>query len=120
MDQVADAVCDDERAAILEGEDEGSHCGGAEILSSQRHLNVSVLIQELDEAVATVEAAADSAGGALGHRVISAPLLELLLKVLENDADDPDDSKDEGAQCKGAQVVAEGPPESFENAETTS
>ena len=44
----------------------------------------------------------------------------MLLEVLKNDSDNPDDGEDEGSEGKGTEVVSEGPPEASGEGEVTS
>jgi hypothetical protein len=88
---------------------------GAEILGCDCAVNVSVLVEEADKSVETVEDASNAAEQASNTTVTSGSLMDLLSKVLKSALDQPDNSQDEGAESKSAHVVSVGPQETLEN-----
>ncbi len=88
---------------------EGVFGGGAEVLPVDGRHDVGVAVDELHEALEAPKEATAAARDALDHRVVLAVLLQLLLDVLDHDADHPDRRYDQGAEGEGAQVVAKRP-----------
>jgi len=75
-------------------------------------LDVGVLVDEFDKSVEAIEAASDAAGNDLDNGVVWVSLFHLLIQDFEGNPDDPNDSKDEGAERKRSKIVPDGPPKS--------
>jgi hypothetical protein len=84
----------------------------------QCHLHECVAIQELNEAMATLKAAAAGASQALGHRVLQGTILvsiDLLVEILKNDDDEPNDCQQKRSKSKTAEMITEQPFHSLGN-----
>ena len=55
-------------------------------------MDVGILIQELDESMAAVEAASDCPGDAFDSGVVTTQIFDLLVDILKDESDGPDDS----------------------------
>jgi hypothetical protein len=69
-DEGANSISNEERGSVFKGKDKGLHSGCAEVLASERNLDISVLIDELDEAMEAVEAASSAINDAFGQRIL--------------------------------------------------
>ena len=98
--QTTYAIGDEEAARILQGEDESGHSAAAEVVSCQAYLNVGVVVQKLDESVATVQAASDSVSDAVHHLVVFAKAFDLTFYVFEDNSESPNNRQQEAAKSQ--------------------
>lgn len=94
----SDSVGDEEGGGVLQSEDESLHGRGAEVLAGERDLDVGVLVDELDEAVEAVQAAASAIQYAASKGILVLDLLHLLINDLQNETDCPDHGQQERSE----------------------
>jgi len=73
-------------------------------------LDVSIVVQELDESVEAVEAVSDAVGNELSSFTLG--FLKSAINVLKENSDHPDESQDEGSKSERSSVISYGPLES--------